>query len=189
MNKTTMPIKNREKIQEILTYMKGKSERNFLIAKLQLNTALRISDVLQVKVRHFVFENYKFKKHIELLEKKTKKKKFIALNEPLKNALKKYISENNLDYDDYIFFSRKGTNEPITTTQAHRIFADVGKALNIENFGSHSLRKTWGYFSYIKTKNIAIIMEVYQHTSEKVTLKYIGITQRDIDTVYMDMMF
>ena len=189
MNKRTQPIKNRKKINEIFAYLRGKNERDYMIAKMQLNTALRISDVLKFKVSDFLLEDGKFRKSLDLEEKKTKKKKLIAINDPLLTSIKQYIASNNLKPDDYLFRSRKGINQPITTTQAHRIFQDVAQALHIENFGTHSLRKTWGYFCYTETKNIALIMEVYNHTSEKVTLRYIGITQRDIDKMYYNIQF
>ena len=188
MNKTTLPVKDRQKINEIFAYLRGKSERNYIIAKLQLNTALRISDVIGFRVSDFVHEDGKCRKYLELIEKKTDKKKIIALNNTLQSAMKQYIEEASLNYNDYLFPSRKGTRH-ITTTQVHRIFNDVSKALQIEKFGTHSLRKTWGYFCYKETKNIALIMEVYNHSSEKVTLKYIGITQKDIDVMYMNIKF
>jgi integrase len=54
MNKTTQPIKDRRRINEILTYLRGKSERNYMIAKIQLNTARRISDIVNLKVSDFL---------------------------------------------------------------------------------------------------------------------------------------
>ena len=189
MNKKTQPVKNRKKVNEILTYLRGKNERDYMIAKTQLNTALRISDVLKFKVNDFLLENGNFRISLNLEEKKTKKNKLIALNDTLLDSMRQYIANNNLTPDDYLFRSRKGANKPISTTQAHRIFYDVAQALHLENFGTHSLRKTWGYFCYMETKNIALIMEVYNHASEKITLRYIGITQNDIDKMYFNIQF
>lgn len=189
MNKTTQPIRDRRKINEIFHYMRGKNYRDFVMAKVQLNTARRISDIVKLKVSDVMDTSGRIKKHMDIVEKKTGKTARIVLNQAIYDTLKEFIETEHLTYNSYLFQSRKGDNKPITTTQAHRIFQDVGTALKIENFGSHSLRKTWGYFCYKETKNIALIMEVFNHSSEKITLRYIGITQKDMDVMYMNIRF
>ena len=178
MNKATQPIRDAKKVNELLAYLRGKSERDFMIAKMQLNTARRISDIVRLKVSDFVYPSGKLREHLTITEQKTQKEARIVLNTPLQRAI-----------IDYMFKSRKGKNRPLSTTQVHRIFQDAGQALGLEHFGSHSLRKTWGYVCYKRTKNIALIMQVYNHASEKVTLRYIGITQEDMDVMYMDIRF
>ena len=60
----------------------------------------------------------------------------------------------------------------------------------IELFGTHSLRKTWGYFSYKASKhNIGLIMAMFNHTSERETLRYIGIDQEEKDLLYSTVRF
>lgn len=85
------PIRDKKIVSKFLTYLKGTNKRDWLLAKFQLNTGLRISDVVDVKVS-------------DLLTGKNTK---IKLNEDLKKAVKSFIQENNLDYSEYIFFSRK----------------------------------------------------------------------------------
>jgi len=46
---------------------------------------------------------------------------------------------------------------------------------------THSMRKTRGYHPYKKTNNIASAMKMLRHSNQGVTLRYIGITQDDID--------
>lgn len=184
MNITTEPIRDPKKLNELFVYLKGKNDRDYVMAKVQLNTALRISDIVPLKVRDFIHESGYYREYMTVKEKKTQKVKNIAINGALKNTLRQYISKNNLQYDSYLFPSRKGSDQHISTTQAHRIFQAAGSALHLDHFNSHSLRKTWGYNAYKKTKNIALIMQVYNHTSVEQTLKYIGITQTDKDTLY-----
>lgn len=189
MNKVTQPIRSKKKIEELLTYLKGKSYRDYMIAKIQLNTARRISDIIRLKVSDILKEDYTLKKYITIQEQKTKKVARIVINQSIQESIQDYIIEQKMDYDDYLFKSRKGKNNPITTTQAHRIFQNASQVLNLENFGTHSLRKTWGYFCYQETHNIALIMDVFNHSSEKITLRYIGITQKDKDYMHMLIKF
>lgn len=189
MNKTTEPIRDNKKLQELFLYLKGKNIRNYVLAKVQLNTALRISDVVVLSVKDVMHRSGNFREYIAIKERKTGKERHIAINNSLKTVLKSYIKEYDLQYEDYLFPSRKSANGHITTTQAHRIFQDAGNALHIDNFNSHSLRKTWGFKAYKETKNIALIMQVYGHTSATQTLKYIGITQSDKDILYNKIQF
>ncbi|AIY79490.1 phage integrase family protein [Clostridium botulinum 202F] len=172
------PIKDKKKIDSLLTYLKGKNERDYLLCKFQLNTGLRISDVVNVKVSDILTSNINFKDYFILREQKTSKEKKIKLNDTLKKSLKEYVKQNKLQQNDYIFKSRKGPNNHISPTQAYRILKSAAENLNIENFGTHSLRKSWGYWTYKASKyNIGLIMDTFNHSSEKITLKYIGIDQ------------
>lgn len=184
------PIKDKKKIDALLTYLKGKNERNWILAKFQLNTGLRISDVVNVKVEDLLTLNLNFKEYFVLKEQKTGKEKKIKLNDSLKKALKTYIKQNNLTWYNCIFKSRKGIDEPITTVQAYRILKEAANAVGIENFGTHSLRKTWGYWTYKASRyNIGLIMDTFNHSSPKITLRYIGIDQEAKDELYSLVQF
>ena len=187
MNMTTSPIRDPKVLQELFHYLKGKNERDYVMAKVQLNTALRICDIVPLKVSSFMHMSGYFREHISLNEQKTSKHKNIAINQLLKNDLKVYVKKNDLQYDDYLFPSRKGGY--ISTTQAHRIYAAAAETLRLENFNSHSLRKTWGYNAYKKTHNLALIMQIYNHSSIEDTMRYIGITQVDKDKMYNQIQF
>jgi len=189
-NMVVEPIKDKKKVDALLIFLKGKSERDWLLAKFQLNTGLRISDVVKVKVSDILTEKLNFKDYFVLHEQKINKEKKIKLNDSLKTALKAYIKQNKLGQDKYIFASRKGYNEPISVTQAYRILKEWAEALNIENFGTHSLRKTWGYWTYKSSRyNIGLIMDTFNHSSQKITLRYIGIDQEAKDELYSLVQF
>lgn len=169
MRPVVEPIRDLEKIDEIFSYLKEKNIRDYIIAKIQFNTVLLITDILKLKVKDFMTEDLKIKDFLYVRNRK------IVINEPLSEAIEEYVKIKNLSLNNYICASQKDSSKPITRTQAHRIFQNVGQALNIDNFNSHSLRKSWGYFAYIKTNNIHTIMEIYNHSCPKVTLEYIGI--------------
>ncbi|SUY45061.1 site-specific recombinase XerD [Clostridium putrefaciens] len=173
-----------------LTHLKGRNERDWILAKFQLNTGLRISDVVTVKVSDILTASLNFKDYFVLKEQKTNKEKKIKLNNALKTVLKGYIKKNKLDYNSYVFRSRKGENAPITVTQAYRILKDAAVNMNIENFGTHSLRKTWGYWTYKASRyNVGLIMDTFNHSNQSITLKYIGISQEQKDELYSIVQF
>ncbi|MBP7433838.1 tyrosine-type recombinase/integrase, partial [bacterium] len=47
----------------------------------------------------------------------------------------------------------------------------------------HTLRKTFGYHLYQKTKDVALLQYLFNHKSPSVTLRYIGINQNMADEV------
>ena len=87
---------------------------------------------------------------------------------------------------EYLFKSRKGENRPITTVQAYRIISEVAKRIDLEEIGTHTMRKTLGYWHYQQYKDVAILQEIFNHSSPSVTLRYIGINQDNIDKSYMN---
>ncbi|HHK5534043.1 TPA: tyrosine-type recombinase/integrase, partial [Bacillus mobilis] len=82
---------------------------------------------------------------------------------------------------EYLLRSRKGKNRPIGRSMAYKILKSTAAEFGLNEIGTHTLRKTYGYHMYMQTKNIALLMEIFNHSSEKVTLRYIGINQDVMD--------
>ena len=98
----------------------------------------------------------------------------IEINPTLKKVYKEYCE--NMDKNDYLF-RKSNVNKPISRTMAWKIMKSIGEEFGIENLGTHTLRKTFGYHYYKQTGDIATLMQMYNHSKESITLKYIGITQ------------
>ena len=62
----------------------------------------------------------------------------------------------------------------------------IGAEVNLA-LGTHSMLKTRGYHLYQNTKDIASVMKMLRHSSEGVTLRYIGITQDDVDKDFVEL--
>ena len=188
-NRKMNPIKDMRKVEAFLRLAQTHGDKYYVIAKFQLNTGLRIIDVLKKRVSDIMLPSFRFREYLTIKEEKTDKGKQVKLNEELKRCLKAYISSQGLSYSDYLFPGRFEDTH-ITYYQVWRVFTGIGTQLSLENFATHSLRKTWGYFSYKASKhNIALIMAMFNHDSERETLKYIGIDQDEKDRVYSTVRF
>ena len=98
------------------------------------------------------------------------------------------MGKYNLERDDYIFQSRKGDKKPIARQHAAYILSQAGDYVGIkEPISTHSMRKTWGYWAYKSGVSLALIMQALNHSSISDTRKYLGITQDDLDNVYMSL--
>lgn len=175
--KFVQPIRDLEKINEIKNKLRAKSDRNLIMFVLGIYTGLRISDILKLKV-----SDVKDQEYIRLTEKKTGKDKLIYINSQLKKELKTYIQEKN--NEEYLLKSREGSNKPISRTMAYIILREIAKECGLKNIGSHSLRKSFGYHTYERTKDVASLMIIFNHTDQATTLRYIGKDQDSIDKIY-----
>ena len=123
--------------------------------------------------------------------KQRKQKKFVKLffNDAVKNAINSYIEKYPIDnLDDYLFTSRKG-DEPIEVSSLCRIVKSTAVEAGIEqNIGSHSLRKTFGFWcwhnSEDKNKALVILQQIFNHSSTQVTSRYIGILDDEIEDMF-----
>ena len=170
------PIRAIVDIEKVKQILKPKKKRNFLLFILGINCGLRVSDLLQLKI-----SDIKNKTHIELIEQKTGKLRRFPINQTLYTLLRDYIE--NKDGEQWLFKSQKGINQPITRIQAYRIIKDACRKAGLsDHIGTHSLRKTFGYHLYKKTKDVALLQNILNHSSPNITLRYIGINQDIIDS-------
>lgn len=188
------PITDYNKINEmakILRASKNQGERNYLMFIVGINTGLRISDYLEMSVGQF--REICERGYIILIPKKTDKRKIDAetgaiigsykkVRIDITDSVKKVIEDYIQDRDDreYMFPSRKG-GTPISRQAAWNILDKAAKQAGItENIGCHSLRKTFGYWHYQQNHDVRLLMNIFQHSSEEVTLRYIGITDENM---------
>lgn len=149
-----------------------------------LNLALRISDLLSVQFSD-IQDN-----RLVLRESKTGKSASILLNQKASDVIQRIHTEHPEHI--YLFQSyrnRQSINtppRPLSRRSVTKSFAIVGEELGIA-LGTHSMRKTRGYHLYKNTKDIARVMKMLRHNSEGVTLRYIGITQDEVDKDFVDL--
>ncbi len=168
------PIRSTKKIHEMEEYLKRQSLRNMVLFQCGIYTGLRISDILKFRVSDF-----RNKDEITLRETKTGKKRTFEINPILKKSIDQYISD--MEPEDYLIKSRQGFNKSISAAMAWVILREAGKAVGIDNIGTHSMRKTFGFHYYQKTKDIETLKEIFNHSDSSVTKRYIGITQQTVN--------
>lgn len=188
---TSQPLKKKEDIQKLKNYFYSKGQyRNYVLIIMGLNTALRISVLLQIKWRDVYDEEKQyFFSHIYLVEKKTKKENYIMLNSAVKEALLKYKKTlTNYSKDDYIFTNSRTKDLPISRVQAYRIIKKAVADLDLNtHISCHSLRKTFGYQAWKAGTEPALLMMIFNHSSYHVTKRYLCIDQEDKDKLFMKL--
>lgn len=189
---TTQPIRTNDEIEKLKEYFLERGEvRNYVLITMGINTALRISDLLELKWGNvWNFTRHCFYQHITLIEQKTGKRQIIYLNTACVESLDylKTKLKNLIAAESYIFQSRVGRNQHIGRNRAYTLIKNAWHDLGYEgNISCHSLRKTFGYHAWHNGVSPAVIMSIYNHSSMDITKRYLSIEQDDKDEVYKNM--
>jgi integrase len=184
----TTPIKRKEDIELLKNYFLGAKEyRNYTMFVLGINTALRISDLLQLKWGDvWDFEKEVFYLHIYIREQKTSKMNCIAVNKSCSEALTILKEQCKvITSEEYVFFSGNNRNRHISRNRAYNIIKKAAVSTHIEgNISCHSLRKTFGYHAWKCGTPPALIMSIYNHSTIEITKRYLSIEQDDKDALF-----
>lgn len=189
---TTAPIKNRDNLETFKNYyLEVKPNlRNYTLVILGLNTAFRISDLLRLQWKDvYDIKKKQFREHIVLIEQKTGKERVVAMNSTVLQILDYYYQIYKLpEPTSYLFPSAKNKSLPITRTQAYRLIKEAAVHTGLEeHISCHSLRKTFGYHAWKQGVPPAMLMNIYNHSSYKITKRYLCIEQDERDDVYRNI--
>jgi len=148
-----------------------------------INMALRISDTLNIRYSDIQ------RGRLHIIESKTGKIADITLNIKALMIVESIMKEH--PEGEYLFQSRSSRNlsgriKPLSRQSVSSSFKSVGDIVGV-SIGTHSMRKTRGYFMYKKTNDITRVAAMLRHTSTAVTMRYIGITQDSIDTDFNEL--
>ena len=162
------PIRDKTTVQDIADYLKERHEKYYIMYMIGIYSGLRVSDILKLKVRD-----------IKLREKKTGKEKLFPVNTELSRAIAAYCQDKK-DYD-FLVPSARVRNKAVSREYAYRVIHDAGVHFGLNNLGTHTMRKTFGYHFYLQTKDIVLLMRIFNHNDQSKTLRYIGIEQSTIN--------
>ena len=170
------PIKNKKDIKAIEQYLKEHNERDYVLWVLGVNSGLRVSDIIGLNVSDVVD-----KTHITIIEKKTKKLKSFYINNKLKHVLKRFTK--NRDFNEPLFLGKQGRR--LDRKQVYRFLINVCSKVGVKSkVSTHTMRRTFGYHHYQQYKDAIILQKIFNHSSQRITLMYIGVTQDEIDWSY-----
>ncbi|WP_077620714.1 tyrosine-type recombinase/integrase [Bacillus sinesaloumensis] len=180
------PIKEIADIKAMKEVLRQHSQRDLLFFVFGINTGMRVSDLLSLKVSD-IRDGNEIKEFVTIKGSQDDEIAEFYINNSVKTELSKYLSQVNLEESDYLFKSKKNNN-PITRQQAYRIINQAAKDVGIPGkIGTHTLRKTFGYHAYRKGIAVSILSKVYHHQTSAETLHYIGIEKNEKYVIKVDV--
>jgi len=168
------PIRDKDKIENMKRVLLEANQRDYILFLLGINTGMRISDMLRLRVRDALGD------FIVIKEQKTGKANRYFVPPHIKKDLHVYMQD--MEYDDFLFQGRKGYNTPITRQRAYEVLQNAARVVGLREVGTHTMRKTFGYHLYKQTKDVVLLMQIFKHSDPSVTLRYIGINEDSKET-------
>lgn len=178
------PIISAKDIKSIKRLLSNRP-RDLLLFTCGCNSGLRVQDLLDLKIGDVKYASVGDR--IVIREKKTGKENVFMINKEIKVALDEYLKTIEAKDEHFLFKSRKGKNEPLTTYAVTMYVQQWCDAINLSgNYGAHSLRKTWCYHQR-KTYGTSweIIAKRLNHSSPSITRRYIGVKEEEVEEVLM----
>ena len=175
------PIKALKDIRAIKKILAGRP-RDLCLFVLGINTNLRASDLLGITVAQV--KDLAPGDELVLNEKKTGKTRRITLNKAAVAAIQALLSSAPYHEKDFLFKSQRAP--VLTVSSVNNLVKAWCRAINLPgNYGSHSLRKTWGYHQRV-TFNVSLpeLMVCFNHSTQRQTLEYLCIQPDEIRAIY-----
>ncbi|MGR8829561.1 site-specific integrase [Leuconostoc citreum] len=183
-----LPIKDSnvlKSVQETLLDSFRAGRRNYTIFQLGKATLLRVSDVMQLKKADVFNPDGSIKQNTFIHDQKTGKANTLYLKPVRADLLAYYdwLQQQNL-ISEWLFPSLQHPERHINEKQFYKVMAKVGDLLGINYLGTHTMRKTGAYRVYMQSNyNIGLVMQLLNHSSEAMTLTYLGLDQASRETI------
>lgn len=182
--KIVQPIKDSFWQKEFEDYFQSTNQRNYVLYMSGVYLGLRITDLLSLRVTDVKGT------HLIIKEGKTGKTRRMFIHHRLRKAYDEYTKD--MKGNELLFLSRKrsrtGKKRPIGRKAADDILKKAAKELGYtEAIATHSLRKTFGYKFHREYNDLEALQTLFNHKSQKDTIRYIGIEQEDLDDKVANM--
>ncbi len=178
------PIRTKTAIEHIKKILRD-TPRNLCLFTLGINTAYRANELLSIRLGQV--RTLQVGDALDLKQSKTRKYRMVTLNRPAVETIQYYLKHDRslrqADDDSYLFYSRFGA--VLTVPTVTNLVKGWCGAVGLKgNYGSHTMRKTWGWWQYKRGKPVPLLMEAYGHTTQKQTLDYLCIQAEDVAALY-----
>jgi integrase len=174
------PIRDVKDIKAIRKMLNGNAMYQALFT-LGINTNLRASDLLRIPAGQV--RGVRPLDEIEIRERKTGKIRRISLNKACVEAIQALLATGTWSDDEPLFRGQRG---PLTVSSVHRLVKGWCKATHLQgNYGSHTLRKTWGYHQRVSFGvGMPELMTCFNHATQAQTLAYLCVQPDEIRNIY-----
>lgn len=173
------PIRSKRHIANIKRILADKP-RDLCLFTLGINTAFRANELLSIKVEQVRYLGVG--DTLTIKQRKTGKYRSVVLNENVVDALTHYLRQTPLADADDLFTGLRGCLTVPTVNRLVKTWcADVGLK---GNYGSHSMRKTWGYWQRQNGADILNLVEAFGHATQRQTMAYLGLQPEDVMKLY-----
>jgi len=179
------PIRDINAIMAIKKLLQNQP-RNSCLFTLGINTAYRAGELLSLRICDVA--HLEVGDSLDIKQLKNNKYRRATLNSVAHKALRRWLDAHPMSSPSApLFLSQKGG--ALSVSYVNQLVKGWCKSAGLSgNYGSHTLRKSWGYHQ--RTGNdapVALLMRAYGHASEWQTLEYLCIQPEEIRELYLTM--
>ncbi|MEP2890923.1 tyrosine-type recombinase/integrase [Tateyamaria sp.] len=181
------PIRDVKAIKRIKKLIAA-SPRDLCLFTFGINSAYRAGEILSLKVGQV--DHLQAGDRLEIKQTKSGKYRAITVNRPVVEAIDIWLSvhpETNPEArpDAPLFPSRKKGLTLSVSTVNNMVKRWCKEAGLRGNYGSHTMRKTWGYHQRVQNNTpIPLLMDAFGHSTQAQTLEYLCIQESEIQDLY-----
>ena len=162
--------------------MIGMPLRDLSIIDLLYSTGIRVSECASILISNINFKNNSIK-----ILGKGKKERIVLFGDKTKENLMRYINEENIKIDGYLFISgnKKSKNNYITTRTIYNIVKKYIKFVSSnEKLGPHSLRHSFATHLLQTGSDLMAIKDLLGHSSLSSTQIYTHLDTKRMKEIY-----
>lgn len=179
------PIRDPKAIKRVRKLL-ADAPRNLCLFDMGVNTAFRANELLSITVGQV--DHLNPGDQLELKQSKNRKYRPVKVNRLVVASIDIWLKQHPWPQADApLFLSRKAeAGEALRVPSLTNMVKEWCEHVGLRgNFGSHTLRKTWGYHQRVYNGvDIALLMAAYGHSSEKETMLYLGIEDHEVSDLY-----
>lgn len=154
--------------------------RDLALFNLAIDSKLRGCDLVHLRLEDVLQDGLPRTRAL-ITQRKTGAPVQFEITEQARISLAAWIKARGAKATDWLFPSRMGANEPMTTRQYARLVDEWVAAIGLSRavYGTHSLRQTKATLIYRKTGNIRAVQLLLGHTKLDSTVRYLGVEVED----------
>ena len=166
-----------ETMLEVPDTFKNNSLRDKLIIEILYSTGIRVSELVNIKVKDIDFYNNQI-----LILGKGNKERYVIFGNTLKDMLKEYIS---IKSDSEYLITNK-YNKKMSTRSIEEIVKKIVKIDGIKNkVTPHTIRHTFATHMLNEGADLRVVQEVLGHENLKTTEVYTHVSNERLRSVYL----
>lgn len=187
------PIRTVQAIGKIKSLLEADA-RNYCLFVLGINTAFRASELLSIRIGQI--RHLRSGDRLEVKQSKNKKYRSVTLNSAGFKAIRRLLNEKqklaikkrdpSIVDDEAFFFTGQRRAGPLRVSTLNNLLKSWCKKANLKgNYGSHTLRKTWGFMQRQKQNTpVPLLVQALGHATQRQTIEYLCIQEKEIENVY-----
>lgn len=158
--------------------------RDLCLFTFGINTAYRAGEILSLKVHQVDY--LQVGDRLEIKQTKTGKYRAITVNQTVVDVIDGWLKVHPDPKPNAPLFPSKKTGDALTVAAVHKMVKRWCREVGLKgNYGSHTMRKTWGYHQRMqKNQPIPLLMVAYGHATQAQTLEYLCIQETEIQDLY-----